>query len=884
MPYLGERLHRLRNWFVTGFAESEISGESDPGYRWTWVWFRWAITGAYLFIALGLRPGQAPEWVAITIGFLVVYHILYTADVVIHNRTGRPVRWIFEGVPFFDIAAVSLIMASVPNVSFPVWGVYILIVFGASLSRQSSYIVTLTLACLFGYSFAVGVHLITGEPVSWTNVVVVYILLTFSSWWAANRATWELQLFGRLKEATQRFKAVIEASPLAIVALDRDGRVSMWNPAASDVFGWTEEEVIDQPYPIIPEDRQHEVETVKERIINGSGSGFESRRLRKDGSLIDVSVSTAPLMDATGNVSGGISILADISERKQAQEALRRSEERYRTLFENNPHPMAVFDQETLRIVAVNDAAIQHYGYSEREFLSMTATDFRPPEDVSELDEMLARGLNKLEQIQTRHRKKDGSIIDVEVTVHELDFEGRPSHLVLALDITERRRAEETIRHMAYHDALTGLPNRALLEDRLAVALAQTGRTGQPFAVVSLDIDRLKVVNDTLGHAAGDALLRAVSQRLEHTTRDSDTVARVGGDEFILLLPGGTRGGGTATVGTKILEAFRAPFSVEGREIHVSPSIGIAVYPDDGDDAEALLRNADAAMYKAKRQGNGFQIYTPSMNTEATERLLLENDLRHALERDELVLHYQPQAQVESGEIFGVEALIRWEHPELGLIPPDRFIPLAEETGLIVPIGEWVLRRACEQARAWHDAGAGGLTVAVNISVRQFLQPDLCGVIGRVLARSGLPAACLELEITESTAMEDLDISGQVLHTLQDMGVRIAIDDFGTGHSSLSYLKNFPIHTLKIDRSFVKDIPGDPNDAAIAAAAIAMAHSLGLTVIAEGVETKAQLKFLQERRCDGFQGYLIGRPALPNGVPTVGPAASRRPGKSLEVV
>jgi diguanylate cyclase (GGDEF)-like protein len=378
--------------------------------------------------------------------------------------------------------------------------------------------------------------------------------------------------------------------------------------------------------------------------------------------------------------------------------------------------------------------------------------------------------------------------------------------------------------------------------------------------VVSLDVDRLKIINDTLGHAAGDQLLRAISERLLNITRDTDTVARVGGDEFILLMPGGARSPGAATIGAKILDAFRRPFNLEGREVHASPSIGIAVYPDDGDDGNALLRNADAAMYKAKRQSNGFQLYTPSLNNETSERMLLENDLRHALERDELLLYYQPQVEVGTGRIFGVEALIRWQHPRLGLILPDRFIGLAEETGLIVPIGEWVLRQACEQGRAWHDSGIANLTIAVNISVRQFLQPDLAGVIGRVLARSGLPARCLELEITESTAMEDLEASGQILRALQDMGVRIAIDDFGTGHSSLSYLKNFPIQTLKIDRSFVKDIPADANDAAIASAAIAMAHSLGLAVIAEGVETVEQLEFLRERACDAFQGYLISRP------------------------
>jgi diguanylate cyclase (GGDEF)-like protein/PAS domain S-box-containing protein len=861
MYLVGDRLRRLRDWFVAGFAESEISGESDPGYRWTWVWFRWAITGAYLFIALALRPGQAPAWVAITIGFLALYHVAYTADVVIHNRRGHPVRWIFEGVPFFDIAAVSLIMASVPSVSYPVWGVYILIVFGASLSRLSSYVLTLTLACLAGYSFALTVHLLEG-PVSWANVIVVYILLVFSSWWAANRAFYERGLFARLTEATNRFRAVIEASPIAIISVDNDAKVTMWNPAAEDTFGWTEQEVMGQPYPLVPEDKGEEFARLRSRVRGGEGfTGVESLRHTNEGDLIDVSISTAPLRDAHGEVTGVLAMVADIGERKRSEEALRKSEERYRTLFESNPHPMAVVDVPSRRFLAVNEAATRHYGYTKDEFLAMGLVDIRPPEDVPALQKMLSGPMDPVIQIETRHRKNDGTIIDVEVTIHEIEYESRPAHLVTASDITERKRAEETIRHLAYHDPLTGLPNRLLLEDRVNVALAQARRSATPVIVASVDVDRLKLINDTLGHAAGDRLLKSVADRLRAAVRESDTVARVGGDEFIMLLPGSARAQDIARIGGKILEAFRSPFRIDSQDVHVTPSIGMSVFPHDGEDPETLLRNADAAMYRAKKQGNSFQIYTPSMNSEAAARMGLENDLRRALDTGELVVHYQPQAEVSGDRIVGVEALLRWQHPSLGLIPPDRFIPIAEETGLIIPIGEWVLREACAQGRSWLDEGLTDVRVAVNLSARQFLQPELDAVVSRVLSETDFVPSQLELEITESTAMDDVVLTAQILRALREIGVLIAIDDFGTGHSSLNYLKHFPIHTLKIDRSFVKDITSDANDAAIATAAVAMAHSLGLAVIAEGVETAAQLAFLRDRACDEYQGFLLGRPA-----------------------
>ena len=428
-------------------------------------------------------------------------------------------------------------------------------------------------------------------------------------------------------------------------------------------------------------------------------------------------------------------------------------------------------------------------------------------------------------------------------------------------DITERKQSEETIRHLAYHDALTDLPNRALFTDRLTVALAQARRTGLRVAVMFLDIDRFKLINDTLGHAGGDQLLCSIGAELTNLVRDGDTVARVGGDEFIVLLTGLENSDDLTLIANRVLEVIRRPRTISDQELRVTTSLGVASFPSDGDDVETLLRNADTAMYRAKQSGrDNYQAYTPAMSAEILNRVSLEADLRLALERGEFCLHFQPQIDRETWKITGAEALIRWEHPNRGMVHPIDFVPVAEENGLIVPIGEWVLGEACRANKRWQDAGLAPLTITVNISALQFQQANLVEVIDRSLRESGLDPHYLELEITEGTTIQDPDYAAHVLDDIRHMGVRISIDDFGTGYSSLGYLKRFRIDRLKIDRSFVNDLTTDPNDAAIASAVILMAHSLGLRVVAEGVETEDQLRFLLDNDCDEFQGYLIGRP------------------------
>jgi len=444
----------------------------------------------------------------------------------------------------------------------------------------------------------------------------------------------------------------------------------------------------------------------------------------------------------------------------------------------------------------------------------------------------------------------------------ELDSEGIPLFVSgTLLDISDRKRAENEIQQLAYYDTLTTLPNRALLHDRINQAISQATRDGRSVAVMFLDLDRFKSVNDTMGHAIGDRLLKVVADRLTRCVRDSDTVARLGGDEFVIILNAITSGDDVVTIAEKIQKILTAPITLGEHDIYTTASIGIALFPLDGSDVNALLKNADIAMYQAKEQGrNTFQFFSREMNVKALEHLMLETSLRRGLEREEFHLVYQPLLDLKTGRLVGMEALVRWQHPDLGLLLPGKFIPIAEETGMIIPLGDWVLSAACRQNRQWQDEGLPPLRVAVNLSARQFVQANLGHRVAEILQETGLPASCLELELTESTIMSNAEETIAILKELKTMGISLAIDDFGTGYSSLSYLKHFPIDRLKIDRSFVCDITTNPDDAAIADAIIAMAHSLKLKVTAEGVEMQEQLSYLSDRNCDEMQGYFLSYP------------------------
>jgi diguanylate cyclase (GGDEF)-like protein/PAS domain S-box-containing protein len=553
--------------------------------------------------------------------------------------------------------------------------------------------------------------------------------------------------------------------------------------------------------------------------------------------------------------------MIDITDRKLAENALRDSEARYRLIAENSTD-MISRSTPRGRFLYVSDAARQILGYTPNEMIGHSIFEYALPEDHP-----ILRRVDLFDTPQTfsyRVRRKDGEVIWFESRNRALrDANGNVTEVVaVSRDVSERRRAEEQIEYQAYHDALTGLPNRALFRDRLTIALAHAKRQQSPVALMFLDLDRFKNVNDTLGHSLGDELLKVIAGRLSAVLREEDTIARMGGDEFTVLIANITSEADTPFIAQKLLDAVAQPLGIEGHELFITTSIGIAVYPNDGDSAEALLKNADNAMYRAKEIGrSSYQLSAVSTSERSVDRLSMENALRHAIDRGEFVLHYQPQIRTDTMEVVGMEALLRWNRPEHGIVMPEMFIPLAEETRLILPIGEWVLREACRQAKQWPKP----LRLAVNLSPRQFQQSDLRTMIRAALDESSLDANLLELEITESTAMHNTERTLATMRGLREMGVRIALDDFGTGHSALNYLRSFPIDSVKIDQAFVHEIEVSASDRAIVSAVIAMAHGMNLRVTAEGVETEAQFAFLREQGCEEVQGFLFGRPSAAPG-------------------
>ncbi len=551
---------------------------------------------------------------------------------------------------------------------------------------------------------------------------------------------------------------------------------------------------------------------------------------------------------------------------KDRIEDVRRREASFRLLFESNPLPMWVHDDKTLQLLSVNDAAVAHYGYGRDQFLSMSVPDLCPPEDRGPFVAFLqaSPGSRQAQADETWPQiRSDGSKFEASIFSRTLPYDEHEAALVALVDVTERKRAEACIVHMAHHDALTGLPNRVLFRERLNEALARVRREDHALAIHCLDLDHFKGVNDTLGHPVGDALLRAVSERLLACMSETDTVARLGGDEFAIIQDAITSPEEASQLATRLLEVIGEPYGLEGHDVVVSVSVGICLAPSDGMDPDQLLKNADMALYRAKGDGRAnYRFFELEMDARLQARRQLEVDLRAALPGRQFELHYQPLLELRTGEILGFEALVRWHHPERGLVPPDEFIPLAEEIGLIGPIGDWVLRQACAEAVTWPEK----ITVAVNLSAAQFTNRNLAQSIVLALASTGLAASRLELEVTETVLLEESNGSLDVLHQLRALGVRIAMDDFGTGYSSLSYLRRFPFDKIKIDRSFVKDMTGDADCASIIRAVAGLAEGLRMTTTAEGIETQDQLERLRAEGYTEGQGYLFSRPLAVAGV------------------
>jgi len=713
---------------------------------------------------------------------------------------------------------------------------------------------------------------------------------------------------GEKSSAEPNFESLFQYNLDAVFMLDIHSRFTAINPAGELIIGYTQEQLRSMSYlQLVSPQHAAEVKRCYVHVIRKlEPQTVEVDVVRGDGKTAELTVTTVPLM-TQGRIAGVIGIAKDMTAKNKA---LRLVDGQNRVL------EMIAKTQRLDDILTSIVALIEEQSGAlcsvlmldrERNALQVEAAPSFP-DGFSRLLKDIPVGPRSGSCGTAAYLKKPVIVEDIETderwtgiqeTVAPYGFRACWSVPILLEDevlgtfamyyterrapseedmrlieragalvglAVERRRQDETIRHMAFHDSLTGLGNRRLLEESLDRAIDRASREGDRLAVMFLDLDRFKVVNDSLGHRFGDALLRQVSCRLVDAAGGLGLIARQGGDEFVLLLDGATEEV-ARTVAGHILDALQSPFYVEHQEIFITPSIGVSVFPDHGDDAQALLKCADYAMYQAKQNGrNGYQVFHARLQSKAEKRLELENHLRRALERKELSLHYQPQVHTRTRRVIGVEALLRWQHTSWGPISPAQFIPIAEETGLILPIGDWVLNEACRQAKAWLDDGLPEMTVSVNISARQLQQPDFVARVEAALSATGLPSRLLELELTESLTM-DRASSSEAIRRLKGLGIGIAIDDFGTGYSSLHYLKHLSINRLKIDQSFVRDLLSDQNDRDIVKAIVTMSHSLGIEVIAEGVEMPEQARFLEQHGCDQVQGYLFSRPLPADAVP-----------------
>lgn len=657
-----------------------------------------------------------------------------------------------------------------------------------------------------------------------------------------------------LQKNRQRLKNIFDTLDVAIWSHDLKNDILLITPGIEDLYGYTSEKFYEDTSlwkkMIHPEDLY--VLEERERMLSlGQAVTSVYRIIRSDGEVRWIQDRGIPTLDEKGKLVDFCSVLFDITKRIE-------SEDRYRTLVEMSPDIIAVYSRG--KIDYINEAGYKLYGAkSHKELVGEPPTKLISPAILRQIkdQELTIDESNVKTRFEFQAERLDGKSIEVEMTTMPIFYEGTAATQIVGRDISDRKKAEQTIQYMAYYDVLTGLPNRNMFRKHLNDVLLK--QKNEKLALLFLDLDRFKIINDTNGHTIGDHLLKLVSKRLEIVINNKGMVSRQGGDEFIILLEDITKDY-VKEVAQSIINEFSNPIEVEKLEFFVTPSIGISMYPDDGEDEETLIKNADTAMYLAKERGkNNYQFYTSNLAELTSRKMELEKWLRKALETDQLTLNYQPQIELNSNKIVGIEALIRWNHPEQGFISPGEFIPLAEETGLIVQLGKWVLRKACEQNKKWHDLGYNKIPIAVNISVRQIQDDDFVDSVIDILNDVGLDPNYLELEITESI-MQDIVRSTVVLNQLKEIGVKIAIDDFGTGYSSLSYLKHLPIDSIKIDKSFVDDIINHSNQGEMVKTIINMGHNLNFKVIAEGIEKVEQVEFLKLNLCEVGQGYFYSKP------------------------
>ena len=666
-----------------------------------------------------------------------------------------------------------------------------------------------------------------------------------------------------LSESEQRFRTLAETTSAAIL-IYQGARFIYVNPAGLAISGYEKQDVEKITiWDVVHPDDAPIIREYFEKRMRGeqSPSRYEFRIRHKNGESRWVDASSTVIQ--IGGQPTGLMTAFDVTERKVAEEALKLQTSYFQQLFENSPEGIVVLDNADC-IVNANRAFSKLFGYTLDEMVGRAINDLIVPADMAEEASQLSNKVLRQEVItkEAMRKRKDGTLVPVSIIGYPV-IAGERQRGVYGIyrDVTERKRSENRLEYLAHHDTMTGLPNRLFFYERLRQSLV-AARARNMLAVLFIDLDRFKEVNDTLGHDIGDIILQTVSKRLMQCAHETDVVARMGSDEFTFLIPHIETPRDVDRIVARINASFSHPLTVATHEFHISTSIGISLYPADGEDVDTLMKHADIAMYRAKAQGgNTHEFFTPEMSTTATEKMNLKNRLRKALEMGEFRIYFQPKVDSMTERILGVEALVRWQHPDLGLVPPGKFIEVAEESGLILPIGEWMLEAACAQGQAWRLAGFAPMHVAVNLSARQFQQKNLVDVVSRVLKDTGFEPKCLELEITESTAMFDLENTAYMLRRFSDLGIRIAIDDFGKGYSSLAYLKKFPIHSIKIDASFVQDVVTDQDDAAIVKAIITMGHSLKLQVVAEGVETAEQVVFLRAAECDAIQGYYFSRPS-----------------------